>query len=254
MNLLTKISTAFFIFLLPFGLMAQNEYITHYNNGVKAYNNFDNFAAMSHYNKSIAANPDYANAYYGRGLVHKNGNKLEEAIADFEMTLEKDATYVKAYELLGLCYHDQKNYQEAIKQNTAGIKVAKDAKEKARLYHNRAWAYDKLLDNKNTLADFEAAVKLQPKNGEYQYLCGRAKFAVGGKVYNTAIDNFNAALAINSKHKEALIERATYYMTNQKFEKALVDLKGAKAMGSTEVDHLIEAAEFELKMIREEGE
>ena len=40
-------------------------------------------------------------------------------------------------------------------------------------------------------------------------------------------------------------------MTFQKFDKALVDLKKAQELGA-DVKHLIEAAQFEMKMMEEE--
>ena len=49
------------------------------------------------------------------------------------------------------------------------------------------------------------------------------------------------------ENKDGYTERATYYMTFQKFDKALVDLKKAKELGG-DVDHLLEAAKFEAEM------
>ncbi len=240
-----KILILFFAFLLPLGLMAQTD-VEEYNRGVAVHSS-DPFAATKHYTKCLAINPKHSNAYYNRALLHFNNNQYDKALEDCSNALKYDDKHAAAYGLRGLCYKQKENIDKAIQDFSKEIKYLTDKKIKATAYFNRAWTYSMQLKNKEKLADLQKAVELQPENIEYQYECGRAKFEVGGEVYESAIKNFTKVIELDPKHKEAYTERATYNMTFQHFKEALADLKIAKKMGA-DVDHLLEAAKFELEM------
>jgi tetratricopeptide (TPR) repeat protein len=237
---------------LPMLLMAQNDHITHYNNGVKAHNNGDYYTALICYNKCLEIEDKYVSAYYNRALVYKHKKDYDKMTVDCNKAIELDAAYTgECNNLIGLSLHDQKKYKEAIPHYNKGLENTTDKKAKARIHYNLAWTFDKLRDNKNKLAQFEKAATLQPEVVDYQYQCGRAKFDVGGDTYKTAVDNFTKVIELDPKNKDGYTERAAYYMTFQKFDKALVDLKKAQELGA-DVKHLIEAAQFEMKMMEEE--
>lgn len=244
------------LFLLPFALLAQdeNKHITHFNNGVKAHNNGDYYTALICYDKCIALNDQYANAYYYRALVYSHKKDYEKMIADCNKASELDTKYTgECNNTIGLGMHAQGKFKEAIPYYEKAIKNATDEKSKARMHYNLAWTYDKLMDNKNKLAQFEKAIELQPDVVIYQYQVGRSKFDVGGEVYKTAVDNFTKVIQLDPRNQDGYTERATWYMTFQQFDKALVDLKKAQELGA-DVVHLIEAAQFELEMMEEDGE
>ena len=43
---------------------------------------------MADFDRAIELRPDYAEAYYGRGVVHEMRDENDEAIRDFERLLE----------------------------------------------------------------------------------------------------------------------------------------------------------------------
>jgi len=237
-----------FILLLPLTSFAQEEDpIKLYNSGVKAQNNGYQTKAIEYYTQCIKLKPEYVKAYHNRGLIYYNKKEYDKAIADCDKGIAIDKSYIFFYNIKGFAYKLQKKYKEAIAAFSNEIKYAANNKDKAEAYNNRAWCYDKMLNNKAKLADFKKAVELAPNNANYQYNCGRAKFDVGGDTYKTAVDNFTKVIELEPKNKDGYAERATYYMTFQQFDKALKDLKKAKELGA-EVDHLLEAAKFELEM------
>ncbi len=237
----------FLVFFLPLSLLAQ-KHVELYNKGVEAHQKNDIATALKYYNECLALEKTYVHAIHNRALIYFNQQNYDQAIADCTMGIEADPKYVFFYNTRGNCLKNQQRYKEAIADFSTEIAIATENKDKATAYFNRAWCYDKLLNNKKKLADFEKAVELEPNNATYQYDCGRAKFDVGGDVYKSAIDNFSKVIELEPKNKDAYAERATYYMTHQDFKRALKDLDVAKKLGA-DVDHLIEAAKFELEMM-----
>ncbi|HEV3458917.1 MAG TPA: tetratricopeptide repeat protein [Thermoanaerobaculia bacterium] len=60
------------------------------NVGIKYYNQKQLDKALEQFNRVVAENPEMAEAYYYRGLVYLNKNKVPEAKADFKKLLEID--------------------------------------------------------------------------------------------------------------------------------------------------------------------
>jgi Tfp pilus assembly protein PilF len=60
------------------------------NIGIKYYNEKQLDKALEQFNKVVTENPEMAEAYYYRGLVYLNKNKVPEAKADFKKLLEID--------------------------------------------------------------------------------------------------------------------------------------------------------------------
>src|SRR5262249_47664220 len=89
---------------------------------------------------------------------------------------------------------------------TTIIRNATSAAVKANAYSNRAMAYANRGQNDLALADFEEAVKTDPKN--LSVLRNRGDFYVAIADYKRALDDYNQAIAINSKVPEIYIQRA----------------------------------------------
>ncbi len=60
------------------------------NVGIKYYNQKQLDKALEQFNRVVAENPEMAEAYYYRGLVYLNQNKVPQAKADFKKLLEID--------------------------------------------------------------------------------------------------------------------------------------------------------------------
>jgi tetratricopeptide (TPR) repeat protein len=116
------------------------------------WNNKDYLKAIEALNKAIDTDPNYAEAYYWRGVCH---DSLEEvnpamtdkemalAIADFNRVIELDKKYGKAYYMRGLNYGSSKKYNLAIADLKIAVKLltasgdieyAKEAKRSIEAY------------------------------------------------------------------------------------------------------------------------
>jgi len=76
--------------------------------------------AIAHFDRAIALDPDYAAAYYQRGLVRI---EAPEAIADFERAIALGQDDGFAYGNLGWAYYLQGRYEEALEATRRAIQL-----------------------------------------------------------------------------------------------------------------------------------
>lgn len=242
----------------PLWLCAQedvkNDYI-YYNEGVRAHNKGDYVNAIKCYEKCLVVNPQHklarqnmGSVYYNQSIDAYNSSDYNSSIKFAQSALKYAPKSADAYALLGNNHQKLRDYQTAIVDFSEAIKVSENP---AVYYAARSWVYNDLLDNVNRLADMEMAAELEPDNATYQFYAGKYKQSLGEERFKLAIDNYNKAIELDPEYREAYIERGAYYMTFGQFEKALADLRKAEALGA-DVSHLVEAAEYELKMQEEE--
>jgi tetratricopeptide (TPR) repeat protein len=142
-------------------------------------------AAIRDYERALALNPVYFNAFINRGLSHAGLGDLEAALADFSRAIE----------------HDPFN---------------------ARGYHERGWAYlFHADDRRQALPDLDRALELDPGN-TYAYI---HRGILKSDDYDPvgAIEDYRAALAISPGHHWALNNLGTVAtsLANMSQERAL---------------------------------
>jgi tetratricopeptide (TPR) repeat protein len=65
---------------------------------------FDNYEdAIEHFDRAIELEPDYAESYYNRGCIYKDGDH-PQAIRDFTKAIELKPDYAMAYVRRGITY------------------------------------------------------------------------------------------------------------------------------------------------------
>ncbi|MGJ5630492.1 tetratricopeptide repeat protein, partial [Nostoc sp. CALU 1950] len=74
----------------------------------------DKQAAIEDYNQAIKINPNYALAYYNRGVARYELGDKQAAIEDYNQAIKNDPNYVNAYYNLGLAYSTLGDKQAAI--------------------------------------------------------------------------------------------------------------------------------------------
>ncbi len=249
-------SPLYLFLLLIISTVAQaQDHVSIFNKGVEAQNNQHYKEAIQYYQKCLDLQPDYIKARHGIGAAQYNWalqnyrNKAYAAAIDlFNKAEAYNIEDPNIAYMRGICFKEQGQYQEAIKQYDKAIGLSK---KPASIYAARAWANSAMHLHEQRLIDMQKAAQSDAKNARYHYYCGKFKQEVSHEVYKTALQNFDLALEIDFSYKEAYRERGAYYMTFGQFKKALPDLLKAKALGDKEVDALIDAAQYELDALGE---
>jgi tetratricopeptide (TPR) repeat protein len=92
-------------------------------------------------------------------------------------------------------------------------------------YNNRGVAYADLNQYKNSIADYDQAIKIDPKNSEAYNNKGVALAYL--KEYNEAIDNYNKAIETRKNYAEAYYNRGNAFISLNDPDKAIQDYNKA---------------------------
>ena len=131
--------------------------------GIQFSNKRELLHAFSYFSNAIRTSPDFANAYYERGIINGLLNYYDKAVEDFSQTLKLNPDDVAALNNRGLARaRGLKQYDKAIGDFTKAIELDPQFAE---AYDNRAIAYQKASDDKaRACADWKKACDLNRCN------------------------------------------------------------------------------------------
>lgn len=131
------------------------------------YNRGTAFLAARQYERAIAdlseairQKPGEARAYCNRGLSYLRKSDYEAALADLSAGIEKDATVALCYYARGDLFLRQAKHQDAVDDLTRALRL----KPTVEGYLQRAAAHEQLCETDNALADYRAALALDPRS------------------------------------------------------------------------------------------
>ncbi|AKG22130.1 tetratricopeptide repeat-containing S1 family peptidase [Calothrix sp. 336/3] len=208
--------------------------------GYEKYTQSNFSGAIADYTQAIRLNPNYAEAYYQRGRVRKNGlNETANAAKDLRKAGElffAQGKSAEGYRSQGFERWILKDYPGAINAYNQAIKInPKDAQNYnsrgnaralsgdnrgaiddfnraikldanfADAYLNRGASRSELGDNRGAIADFTLALKINPQDVLIYYNLGIAYYNLGQR--KAAIENLNQAIKINPQYPNAYYNR-----------------------------------------------
>lgn len=135
------------------------------------------------YDKAIACKPDFAEAYFGRGMAKKEIRKIQESIEDFSKAIAYKPDFAEAY-------YERGNIKSG-----------------------------KLLQHQESLADFTQAILLNPKYASAYFYRGLAKKSL--KMYQEAIADYKQRLLFDKTSYASLYSIAECYSMLQDKQNAL---------------------------------
>jgi serine/threonine protein kinase/tetratricopeptide (TPR) repeat protein len=158
--------------------------------------------ALACFDTSIALWPRFHGSYYQRGGAYYGLREYDRAVADFSEALRLRPDYVPSLIDRGLARLAQRDYTEAVRDLS-------DALEKGgaptRVYFIRARARELAGDVAGARADRARALEMRPEDDLSWVARGVAKLGTDPR---GALADFDAALKLNPRCREALQDRA----------------------------------------------
>jgi len=169
----------------------------YYNKGVKNFNAYNFEQAILDFTEAIRINPNYAEAYCQRGYTYSWLGDIYKAGADFTQAIRINPGYGDAYIARSSFYISIGDYNNALADNTQLVRLRPND---FGVYAGRGSIYMLLKDFDNAIANYTQAIKIKP-DAYYYTLRGDAYHKKGDKTH--AIADFEAALRIDPNYTEA---------------------------------------------------
>lgn len=128
----------------------------HYYMGLRQFDD-----AIADYDRSIALNPDLADAYFWRGLSYFYRGKYDEALENYDQALKIDPKMVEAYNSRGHTHFTRREWDLAVPEYKRAIEVDPDF---APAHQNLATTYVELGQYELAIEEYDRTLELQPWN------------------------------------------------------------------------------------------
>ena len=177
--------------------------------------------AISAYNQAIHLNPEYAHAYYNRGIAKGALGQHESEITDFDETLRLAPDFAKAYFLRGFAKVTLNRYKSAVADFDVSIQLNLDDSLMYLVYFLRGYSKYTLGFHEDTIVDFNEGIQLKPDDAYAYFIRGRAKVAL--EHYEAAITDFDESLQLDPDAAHAYFMRGSTMLELGRYQSALTD-------------------------------
>ncbi len=133
------------------------------------YHQFNN--AMNEYSLAIKLDPDYALAYFYRGLLNRWEGEWQASLDDMRQVLVLEPEQAFAHHIAGLMHMRLEEYDEAVTALSAAIELLPNELE---FYADRAAANFSLGDPEAALDDMNMTLRFDPNSAEMLFMRGAA--------------------------------------------------------------------------------
>ena len=229
-----------FAFLLPTLLMAQSSYsdsaMQIFEQGNSAFQSGELTEAFGFYQKAVAMEPEYAEAY-----INMSSIKFQEKAYDESLELARKAYNIEKVQYtilsqLGKAYYMNGYYDSAV-FCLERVEIFKPASTEEQYFLAAAkvgagnFSDAKVVANKLYNSD--------PNNSDYNVLMGNVNFGLGA--YDKAMENYNKAIELSPESKYIYSNIANNYIKLGESEKAIdyIDKGVAATEGREKISFLV---------------
>lgn len=164
--------------------------VTHNENGLKLQRDGQYDLAIAAYNKALALNANYADAYDNRAIAHYKKRQHVRAMADFKKSADLTPKHGAEFEFR-LFIHDGAGSYDSVIANP--VKAAEFTTDYANEFHRRGLEHAAQARHDRAIADFSRALALNPLfikayNGRADAYCARGQGDQAGADWRKALE------------------------------------------------------------------
>ena len=189
--------------------------------------------AIENYNKSIDLDPNNSYAYNNRGLAKNNLEQYFNALKDYDndKAIELDPNNSVIYYNRGLAKTHLWQYEEAIEDYNKAIELDNN---NSTAYYNRGLVKSYLGQYKEAIEDYNKTIELDHNNSHAYNNRGNAKDDLGR--YKEAIKDYDKAIELNPNDRAAYHNRGLVKNYLRQYEEAMKDYDKAIELGPNNTD------------------
>ena len=184
----------------------------------------DNDRAILDYNQALSADPNNVSVYNNRAVAYFNKGDYDSAIADYNHAIAIDPKHLYAYIGRSESYGQKKDYGQAIADLNKAIEL--DPKN-AGAFNGRCWYNAVMGQHEAALADCNRSLALQPSDAT---LDSRGFVYLKLGQLDNAIADYNAALKANPKLATSLYGRGVAETKKGNADAGNADIAAATAI------------------------
>ncbi|MBX7073362.1 MAG: tetratricopeptide repeat protein [Pirellulales bacterium] len=148
--------------------------------------------ALADFEKSLQYDSTRWKALHNRAISYALAGLYDQSLADFDATIKLKPNYANAYFNRGELLYDRGEYQQAVEDYSRAIRLAPRDSE---AYNSRGHAWYKQGNFDRAVADYNRALQLEPENAA-AYVNRGDTYADRGQ-YGQAASDYRAAIRIN---------------------------------------------------------
>lgn len=166
-------------------------------------------SALAALDQALALDPNNVNGHYSRGLVYQRKNDPEQAIKAYTHAISLNPTHMPSRLNRGILYQEQQQIDQAIADYTVCAEHGRTPEERATGYYHRANIRSAQSDLQSAIADYEQAIKLNPRYAQAWGNLGGVHFKQGNA--RTAFEAFTLAITLTPDDPINYFNRASLY-------------------------------------------
>ena len=227
---------------IPYTLRTVPQYM---ERGASAYQKQEYKVAIAEYDMAIRRDPDYAEAYYQRGLtkfdfatsqytereVEAYQDNYRLAIADFNMAIDRNPDYAEAYYQRGLANASCREYEAAAEDYDEAIRLGLNTAE---AYYQRGLANASCREYEAAAEDYDEAIRLGLNTAEVYYNRGNVNARL--REYEAAAEDYDEAIRLGLNTADVYYNRGIMSALLGVYEAALDDYDEAIRLGLNTAD------------------
>ncbi len=189
-----------------------------YDNRGNVFNNTGKYdRAIEDYNEALRLKPDFAQAFSDRGAAWYFKGDFQRAIADYDQAIRLEPDRAQTYTNRGAAYRKLGRIERALDDETAAIRIDPSQPE---YFDNRGLDLADNGDHTSAIADFSEAIKLRPTAN---FLTNQGDVYQAMKEYDRAIADYDAALKLDPRFERAYNNRGAAWRGKGDRARALQD-------------------------------
>jgi tetratricopeptide (TPR) repeat protein len=184
------------------------------------------------YNEAIRLKPDYADAFYNRGVARTEKGDAEGALRDYNEAIRLKPDDPEAFNNRGVLRHARGDVEGALQDYSEAIRLKPDY---ARAFINRGNV--RRGDAEEALQDYNEAIRLKPDNARAVHNRGNARYSKGD--VEGALQDYSEAIRLKPDYARAFINRGNVRYGKVDLEGALQDYNEAIRLKPDDADAFI---------------